>query len=190
MIEPAPLAHGFGNDACDRVSTAARRIRHDQTDWMRRIIVCVRGSNGCSKCYNQCQGLPSGWHRHRLPSRLARRSAAGLRTIDHTVLLNRRAPKNHGIVVCEPADAPRVNNTRMTMLHKLGVTQSLAHFIAATRWDDIPPPVAHQAKRSFMNFSPWLAAAPVQSRSRCARSPNFPAASRRRWSVAANGSMP
>jgi 2-methylcitrate dehydratase PrpD len=38
------------------------------------------------------------------------------------------------------------------MLHKLGVTQSLAHFIAATRWDDIPPPVAHQAKRSFMNF--------------------------------------
>jgi hypothetical protein len=32
------------------------------------------------------------------------------------------------------------------MLHKLGVTQSLAHFIAATRWDDIPLPVAHQAK--------------------------------------------
>jgi hypothetical protein len=31
------------------------------------------------------------------------------------------------------------------VLHKLGVTQSLAHFIVATRWDDIPPPVAHQA---------------------------------------------
>jgi 2-methylcitrate dehydratase PrpD len=38
------------------------------------------------------------------------------------------------------------------MLHKPGVTQSLAHFIAATRWNDIPPSVAHQAKRSFMNF--------------------------------------
>ena len=33
-----------------------------------------------------------------------------------------------------------------------GVTQYLAHFIATTRWDDIPPLVAHQAKRSFMNF--------------------------------------
>ncbi len=38
------------------------------------------------------------------------------------------------------------------MLHKPGVTQSLARFIAATRWDDIPAPVRHQAKRSLMNF--------------------------------------
>ena len=48
------------------------------------------------------------------------------------------------------------------------------------------PPVAHQAKRSFMNFfavALAFAAAPVGSRSCCARSPNFPAASRRRWSV-------
>jgi 2-methylcitrate dehydratase PrpD len=35
---------------------------------------------------------------------------------------------------------------------KLGLTQTLAHFIVASRWDDIPPPVAHQAKRSFMNY--------------------------------------
>ncbi len=38
------------------------------------------------------------------------------------------------------------------MLHKPGVTESLARFIVATRWDDIPPAVRHQAKRSFMNF--------------------------------------
>lgn len=38
------------------------------------------------------------------------------------------------------------------MLHKPGVTQSLAHLIAATQWGDIPSPVRHQAKRSFMNF--------------------------------------
>ena len=38
------------------------------------------------------------------------------------------------------------------MLHKSGVTQRLARFIAATRWDDIPAPVRHQAKRSLMNF--------------------------------------
>jgi 2-methylcitrate dehydratase PrpD len=38
------------------------------------------------------------------------------------------------------------------MLHKPGVTQSLAHLIVATRWNDIPPAVRHQAKRSFMNF--------------------------------------
>ena len=38
------------------------------------------------------------------------------------------------------------------MLHKSGVTQRLARFIAATQWEDIPAPVRHQAKRSFMNF--------------------------------------
>jgi 2-methylcitrate dehydratase PrpD len=38
------------------------------------------------------------------------------------------------------------------MLHKSGVTQSLARHIVETRWDDIPSPVRHQAKRSFMNF--------------------------------------
>ena len=38
------------------------------------------------------------------------------------------------------------------MLHKPDVTESLARFIVATRWDDIPLPVRHQAKRSLMNF--------------------------------------
>jgi 2-methylcitrate dehydratase PrpD len=38
------------------------------------------------------------------------------------------------------------------MLHKPGVTESLARNIVAARWEDIPSPVRHQAKRSFMNF--------------------------------------
>jgi 2-methylcitrate dehydratase PrpD len=38
------------------------------------------------------------------------------------------------------------------MLHKPGVTESLARHIAATRWDDIPSRVRHQAKRSLINF--------------------------------------
>jgi 2-methylcitrate dehydratase PrpD len=38
------------------------------------------------------------------------------------------------------------------MLHKSGVTQNLARFVVATRWEDIPLPVRHQAKRSFLNF--------------------------------------
>jgi 2-methylcitrate dehydratase PrpD len=38
------------------------------------------------------------------------------------------------------------------MLHKPGVTEFLARNIVATRWEDIPSPVRHQAKRSFMNF--------------------------------------
>jgi 2-methylcitrate dehydratase PrpD len=38
------------------------------------------------------------------------------------------------------------------MLHRPGVTESLARFVVATRWEDIPPPVRHQAKRSLMNF--------------------------------------
>jgi 2-methylcitrate dehydratase PrpD len=38
------------------------------------------------------------------------------------------------------------------MLQVSGVTRALAHSVVATRWDDIPPPVRHQAKRSLMNF--------------------------------------
>src|SRR6204780_4850725 len=38
------------------------------------------------------------------------------------------------------------------MLHKSDVTESLARFIVRTRWEDIPAPVRHQAKRSLMNF--------------------------------------
>ena len=38
------------------------------------------------------------------------------------------------------------------MLHKPGVTESLAQHVVATRWDDIPAQVRHQAKRSLMNF--------------------------------------
>jgi 2-methylcitrate dehydratase PrpD len=43
------------------------------------------------------------------------------------------------------------------MLHSSGVpqsllTQRLARLVVETRWDDIPSPVRHQAKRSLMNF--------------------------------------
>jgi 2-methylcitrate dehydratase PrpD len=38
------------------------------------------------------------------------------------------------------------------MLHKPGVTESLAQHVVATRWGDVPSQVRHQAKRSLMNF--------------------------------------
>jgi len=38
------------------------------------------------------------------------------------------------------------------VLHDPGVTEVLAKFVADTRWDDLPPQVTHQAKRSLMNF--------------------------------------
>ena len=38
------------------------------------------------------------------------------------------------------------------MLHDPGVTEVLAKFVVDTRWDDLPPEVTHQAKRSLMNF--------------------------------------
>lgn len=38
------------------------------------------------------------------------------------------------------------------MLHRSGVTQSLARLVVETRWEHIPSPVRHQAKRSLMNF--------------------------------------
>src|ERR1700761_3218830 len=39
-----------------------------------------------------------------------------------------------------------------SMLHKPDVTGTLARYVAATRWEDIPPAVRHQAKRSFINL--------------------------------------
>ncbi len=38
------------------------------------------------------------------------------------------------------------------MPHSPGVTENLAHHVVATRWEDIPSQVAHQAKRSLINF--------------------------------------
>ena len=38
------------------------------------------------------------------------------------------------------------------MLTNPGVTERLAQFVVATRWDDLPQDVAHQAKRALMNF--------------------------------------
>jgi 2-methylcitrate dehydratase PrpD len=40
----------------------------------------------------------------------------------------------------------------MMMSQKSGVTQRLARFVVEARWDNIPQPVRHQAKRSLMNF--------------------------------------
>jgi 2-methylcitrate dehydratase PrpD len=38
------------------------------------------------------------------------------------------------------------------MLHQPGVTERLARYVVNTRWDDLPKQVAHQAKRSLLNF--------------------------------------
>jgi 2-methylcitrate dehydratase PrpD len=38
------------------------------------------------------------------------------------------------------------------MLSTPGITQGLARHIVATRWDGVPQPVRHQAKRSLVNF--------------------------------------
>ena len=38
------------------------------------------------------------------------------------------------------------------MLHKPDVTATLARYVAATRWEDIPQEVRHQARRSFINL--------------------------------------
>src|SRR4249919_2855019 len=38
------------------------------------------------------------------------------------------------------------------MLHRPGVTQNLARFVVAARWDDIPETIRHEAKRALLNF--------------------------------------
>jgi 2-methylcitrate dehydratase PrpD len=40
----------------------------------------------------------------------------------------------------------------MMMVLNSGVTQRLARFVVEARWEDIPQPVRHQAKRSLINF--------------------------------------
>jgi 2-methylcitrate dehydratase PrpD len=43
-------------------------------------------------------------------------------------------------------------NSGGKMLQQLDVTARLAHYVAAARWEDVPPAVRHQARRSFMNL--------------------------------------
>jgi 2-methylcitrate dehydratase PrpD len=57
-----------------------------------------------------------------------------------------------GCAFLPPCDAPAKFQVRITMLQKPGVTESLAQHVVATRWEDIPSQVRHQAKRSLMNF--------------------------------------
>ena len=38
------------------------------------------------------------------------------------------------------------------MLHRAGVTANLARFVAETRWEEVPEPARHAAKRALMNF--------------------------------------
>jgi 2-methylcitrate dehydratase PrpD len=38
------------------------------------------------------------------------------------------------------------------MLPRAGVTQTLARFVAETRWETLPDPVRHEAKRALLNF--------------------------------------
>jgi 2-methylcitrate dehydratase PrpD len=38
------------------------------------------------------------------------------------------------------------------ILQQVDVTKRLAHYVAATRWEDVPPDVRHQAKRSLVNL--------------------------------------
>jgi hypothetical protein len=75
------------------------------------------------------------------------------------------------------------------MLHRPGVTQDLARFIVDTGWSEIPPDIAHEAKRALVNFFAVALAGcrggPV-ARSPCSRSPRFPAARRRPSSAAAS----
>ena len=42
----------------------------------------------------------------------------------------------------------------MGRLHaaQTGVTQNLARFVVAARWDDIPETIRHEAKRALLNF--------------------------------------
>src|SRR5882757_9240329 len=38
------------------------------------------------------------------------------------------------------------------MLPRSGITQNLARFVVATKWQDIPDTVRHEAKRALLNF--------------------------------------
>src|SRR5260370_11002430 len=48
--------------------------------------------------------------------------------------------------------ALRTTRRKALMQPKPGVSQTLARFVADTRWDDIPDPVKHEAKRALLNF--------------------------------------
>jgi 2-methylcitrate dehydratase PrpD len=58
---------------------------------------------------------------------------------------------SHGAVAlsCDASDAGK---KREKKVQEVDVTRRLAHYVAATRWEDVPPQVRHQAKRSLINL--------------------------------------
>src|ERR1700744_3012806 len=59
---------------------------------------------------------------------------------------------SHGAVALFRLQANAGAKLGGNMLQKSDVTSTLARFAAATRWEDLPAQVRHQAKRSFMNL--------------------------------------
>lgn len=46
-----------------------------------------------------------------------------------------------------------MGSDRQTGRHQAGVTHYLAHFLASTRWEDLPAPIRREAKRALLNIS-------------------------------------
>src|SRR5581483_4208442 len=80
---------------------------------------------------SRCRPFPSRVSRHHTAKMPGRSIAAGV------------------ALFILPSDA---HESGGNMLHKPDVTGTLARYVAATRWDDIPRDVRHQAKRSFINL--------------------------------------
>src|SRR5689334_7473670 len=67
--------------------------------------------------------------------------------------LNAKTP--HGSIaqaVALSCDASDAGKKREKKVQEVDVTRRLAHYVAATRWEDVPLQVRHQAKRSLINL--------------------------------------
>src|SRR5580704_7614070 len=91
----------------------------------------------------------------RRPSRLATLAPQGdgrevsYRRIEAMRMADNRRPPLHFL----PGRSMLADQSRgQGVLHNPGVTEGLAKFVVDARWDDLPPQVTHQAKRSLMNF--------------------------------------
>src|SRR5439155_16057912 len=142
------VADAFSHDARDRVGGAAGGKRHDQADRMRGIVVGKGRAARSQRQRNRKSKRPRPHH----SVSLIRPDWSRVCRFGRTIMQKSASgPLPEPVELYgDASDAGPKSGGKM--LQQVDVTKRLAHYVAATRWDDVPPEVWHQAKRSFMNL--------------------------------------
>ena len=182
MVCPMAVADLLGDDARGRVGRATGGIGHDQMDRMRRDIrrraQNSRRGEAIASGHDarRAQGTSNGFAWSTCGSRVDRSASA-----HHKAEISCPVHRTRGCAFSPPCDAPakfRAGNNDVAQTRRDRGPCSARCCNAMGRHPAASAASGQAFPDEFLRGQPSPAAAPRRSRSRCARSPNFPAAGR------------